>query len=75
MKYQQLTSSHNCPYPEHAINPDKKNKAWGMQYARAAYWDWNYGSVKGVFSANGGDYQKYKMYAIGKQPIDQYKKI
>lgn len=75
MNYQDLTSGSQYPYPNHNLPPDKKNKDWCMQYAQAAYYDWSYSYPKGVFASNGGDYEKNRMYAIGKQPISQYKKM
>ena len=45
-----------------------------MAYAKAAYYDFNFIYPKGIFSSNGGDYQKYRLYALGKQPITQYRK-
>lgn len=74
MEYQSITSASNCPYPNHNVAPDKKNRDWCMQYAKAAYYDFNFAYLKGIFSSNGGDYEKFRMYAIGKQAISQYKK-
>ncbi len=74
MKYQAMGLGGQFPYPNHQIDPALKNGEWCMQYAKAAYYDFNYASPKGIFSANGGDYEKFRMYALGKQPINQYKK-
>lgn len=74
MRYIDLNGGGSYPYPDHNINPDKKNAAWCMQYAKAAYFDWSYSYPKGVFANNAGDYQKWRMYALGKQPITPYKK-
>lgn len=46
-----------------------------MQYAKAAFFDWAPGIPKGMFANNGGSYDKYRMYALGKQPVGQYKKL
>lgn len=75
MQYQKIDSNSSFPYPNHNINPADKGMDWCMQYARASYWDFNYGIQKSVFSGNGGDYQKWRLYALGKQPITQYKKL
>ena len=75
MQYQQLTGGGQYPYPNHNIPADKKNADFCMQYARAAYFDWSYSYPKGVFANNGGDYEKARMYALGKQPISQYKQM
>ena len=74
MQYQQISSAGQHPYPDHNINPDKKNREWCMEYAKAAYYDWQFVYPKGIFSGNGGDYSKFKLYALGKQPNSQYKK-
>jgi hypothetical protein len=74
MQYQQISSAGQHPYPDHNINPDKKGRDWCLEYARAAYYDWQFVYPKGIFSGNGGDYSKFKLYALGKQPNSQYKK-
>lgn len=75
MRYQQLDSSSSYPYPNHNIDPSKKTAEWCMQYAKAAFYDWSYTYPKGVLANNGGDYEKYRMYALGKQPNSIYKKM
>lgn len=74
MRYQQISGASSYPYPLNNIDPDKKDDAWCMQYAKAAYFDFTYMYPKGVFYNNGGDYEKFRLYALGKQPITQYKK-
>jgi hypothetical protein len=74
MRYEQMNQGSSFPYPNHNVSPQKKDATWCMQYARAAYYDWSFVYPKGVFSNNGGDYEKFRMYAMGKQPITQYKK-
>lgn len=74
MQYQQLSSAGQHPYPDHNVDPSKKGRDWCMQYAKAAYYDWQFVYPKGIFSGNGGDYAKFRMYGLGKQPISQYKK-
>jgi len=75
MKYQQLNSGNQYPYPNHDINPKDKGADWCMQYAKAAFFDWSFVYPKGMFANNGGSYDKYRMYALGKQPVGQYKKL
>jgi len=75
MKYQQIGGGSYFPYPQNDIDPAKKNAEWCMQYARAAYYDWSIVYPKGMFANNGGNYDKFRMYALGKQPIGQYKKL
>lgn len=75
MRYQVVENS-QYPYPDNAVSPDTKGREWCMAYAKASYSDWNYGGFpKGVFSNNFGDYEKNRMYALGKQPVSQYKKL
>lgn len=74
MQYTQVTSSSNFPYPNNDIDPAKKDADWCMAYAKAAYYDFNFNYPKGVFSSNGGQYQKNRLYALGKQPVAQYQK-
>jgi len=75
MRYQDITSGGNFPYPDHKIDPAKKGKDFCMAYGKAAYHDWAYAYPKGVFANNGGDYEKFRMYGLGKQPNSQYKKL
>jgi len=75
MKYQQIGGGSYFPYPQNDINPKDKDASWCMQYARAAYYDWSIVYPKGMFANNGGNYDKFRMYALGKQPIGQYKKL
>jgi len=74
MQYQQISSAGQFPYPDHNIDPSKKGREWCMEYAKAAYYDWQFVYPKGIFSGNGGDYSKFRLYALGKQPNSQYKK-
>lgn len=74
MRYQQISSAGQYPYPDQSVNPAEKNAEWCMMYAKAAYSDWSFSYPKGVFYNNNGDYEKFRMYALGKQPISQYKK-
>lgn len=62
-------------YPDHNIPADKKDAEWCMSYAKAAYYDWNNVYPKGCLANNQGEYEKFRMYALGKQPVNQYKKL
>src|SRR3954469_3412211 len=76
MRYQDINGNgSNYPFPNHDISPDKKGKDFCMQYAKAAYYDFCYAYPKGVFANNGGDYEKWRMYALGKQSISQYQTL
>lgn len=76
MRYEQISSGAQFPYPEHGIDPKIKqgNPDFCMQYAKASYFDWSFSYPKGCFYNNNGDYEKFRMYALGKQPISSYKK-
>ena len=75
MKYVDINSGAGYAYPDHNVPADKKGKDWCMKYAQAAYYDYMTAYPKGVFYSNGGDYEKFRMYALGKQPINQYKSM
>lgn len=69
------TNSAGATYPNPQIDPRDKNYEWILQYTRAAYNDskgympfaqLNVGSLKMA---------EIKMYALGKQPVDKYKKM
>ena len=74
MRYMQMNEGGQYPYPEHNLKPEEKGRDWCMAYAKAAYFDFSFAYPKGVFANNGGDYEKNRMYALGKQPNGQYKK-
>lgn len=75
MKYVEPQKTSYYPYPDHDINPEKKGMEWNMQYAKAAYCDFSFGIARGVFANNQGNYQRNRMYALGKQSITQYQNI
>lgn len=75
MTYENIGQGSQFPYPNHNVKPEDKGKDWCMQYAKAAYYDFQYSYPKGVFASNGGDYEKFRMYALGKQPVSTYKKM
>lgn len=75
MQYQGESYGKGFSYPEHNLPPSKKDADWCMQYARAAYYDWNNVYPKGCMSNNLGEYEKFRMYSLGKQPVNQYKKL
>ena len=75
MRYQPVNIGSSYPYPNHDVPDYDKGKEWCMQYAKAAYYDFTVAYPKGVFYSNGGDYEKFRMYALSKQPNSQYKKM
>src|ERR1700749_2058332 len=75
MRYQQMVAGGSYPYPDAAIDPAKKGLEYCVQYAKACFYDWQYAYPKGCLYNNNGDYEKFRMYALGKQAIGQYKKM
>jgi len=75
MRYAETNSASGYSYPDHNVPASQKNSEWCMKYAQAAYYDFTVAFPKGVFYSNGGDYEKFRMYALGKQPINQYKSM
>jgi len=75
MKYTDVNSGSGYRYPDHNVPAYKKGMDWCREYAQAAYYDFQVAYPKGVFYANGGDYQRNRMYALGKQSVDQYKSL
>jgi hypothetical protein len=62
-------------YPRHNINPADKGREWCMAYAKAAWNDWNYTIPRTLFYNSADKYEEQRLYAIGKQPINKYKKL
>ncbi|MEO7140841.1 MAG: hypothetical protein ABIY51_11270, partial [Ferruginibacter sp.] len=73
MTYNAVNANAQYPFPKDNIDPKLKNKEWCMAYAKATYFDWNFVGNRSIFSANGGQYAKYRLYALGQQPQSQYK--
>jgi hypothetical protein len=77
MKYEQILSGGQYPFPDHNIDPKEKQQQpekFLLPYAKAVFYSWNHAGQKTIFAANAGEYEINRMYALGKQPIDQYKK-
>lgn len=62
-------------YPKHDIPPALKNETWGLQYAKAVWSDWQYSIPRTCFYNAADKYEENRLYAQGKQPINQYKKL
>lgn len=75
MRYVDTNSASGYNYPNHDVPASQKNREWCLQYAQASYYDYTVAFPKGVFYSNGGDYEKFRMYAMGKQPVNQYKSM
>lgn len=63
------------PYPPDNIDPEDKDKDWGMKYLKAAWNDWNYAVPRTLFYNCADKYEELRLYAIGKQPVNKYKKL
>lgn len=66
--------SANYGFPSHEISPLKKNKQWCLQYMKAFNKEFTQGGTQ-ILRAAFDNYQEYRMYARGKQSIDQYKDL
>ena len=62
----------NYRFPNHLIDPQRKNEDWILQYCKAA-WYHNSGANIGSYWNNAYRYQYVSDYAQGKQSINQYK--
>jgi hypothetical protein len=62
----------NYRFPNHLIDPQRKNEDWILQYCKAA-WYHNSGANIGSYWNNAYRYQYISDYAQGKQSINQYK--
>ena len=61
-------------YPKHDIAPALKDEKWGRDYAKAVWADWQYSIPRTCFYNAADKYEENRLYAQGKQPIEQYKK-
>lgn len=62
-------------YPSSQIDPREKDYKWIMQYCKAAYSDSRGYMPFGQLNTGILKMSEIKMYAMGKQPIDKYKKM
>lgn len=62
-------------FPDHNIDPRKKDKEWMLQYAKAIWNNWNTSMPVGsIFRAKAARYAEIDDYAMGRQSVDKYKK-
>jgi len=64
----------NFGYPSHQVPPEKKDKKWCLQYMKAFNREYTTGNSQ-ILRWAYQQYQEWRMYARGKQPIDQYKDL
>lgn len=62
-------------YPQTDIDPYQKGFDWILQYAKAAYTDSNGYMINGSLNVGNYKFSEIKMYGLGKQPVDKYKKM
>lgn len=58
-------------FPSHMIPQVKKDKKWCLQYLKAFHKEFTNGAGGKIHE----DYATWRLYANGKQPIDQYKEL
>lgn len=61
-------------FPSSMISPAEKGKNWCLKYLRAFHGEYSAGGGK-ILRYAAADYDKYRLYAEGRQPIDQYKQM
>lgn len=61
-------------FPDHLIDPTKKDEKWILDYCRAA-WHQNAGTTHGSYLTSVYRYQYLLDYAQGKQSVSQYRKM
>jgi hypothetical protein len=61
-------------FPDHNIDPRRKDKKWCLQFAKAAWNDCETAQPKTMFYHYRNEYDKIKSYALGRQDTNPYKK-
>lgn len=65
----------NSDYPNPQVDPRQKGYSWILQYLKAAYKDSRGVMPFGTIQVGNMRMSEIKMYTMGKQPIDKYKKL
>lgn len=65
----------NADYPSASIDPRDKGYSWVLQYTKAAYKDSRGYMPFGTIQTGNIKMDEIKMYAMGKQPVNKYKKL
>jgi hypothetical protein len=60
-------------FPDHNIDPRKKNKEWHLKFCKAAWNDCE-NQPRNMFYHNAANYDEIKSYALGRQSTERYKK-
>jgi len=61
-------------FPDHNIDPKKKDKGWHLQFCKAAWSQYGQSGFESLYKKR-IDYKLYKDYSLGKQTIDKYKPL
>lgn len=61
-------------FPDHNIDPKKKDAAWHLQYCKAAWAQYGSSGFESLYKKR-LDYKLYKDYSLGKQTVDKYKPL
>lgn len=72
---QSYASNGLANYPNPSIDPRKKGFDWILQYCRAAYSDSRGYTTFGSLNIGNLRMSEIKLYTLGKQPVDKYKKM
>lgn len=59
-------------FPDHNIDPRKKDEKWLLQFAKAAYNNWNGMPDGSIFMAKAARYAIIRSYAMGEQSTKEY---
>ena len=62
-------------FPSHFVDPRDKNYKWYLQYAKAAWRNWNSEVPTTMFFHASGKYKTFRDYAMGKQSVNKYKPL
>lgn len=65
----------NADYPNPQVDPRQKGYSWILQYLKAAYKDSRGVMPFGTIQVGNMKMSEIKMYTMGKQPVDKYKKL
>jgi hypothetical protein len=62
-------------FPSHFIDPREKNYKWYLDWAKAAWRNWNSDVPTTMFYHASSKYKTFRAYAMGKQSINKYKPL
>jgi hypothetical protein len=62
-------------FPLDSIDPAKKDGTWGLAWAKAAYYNFQYFVPRTCFYNSADKYEELRLYALGQVPINKFKKM